>query len=341
MPEPINIEDPKQLTRYLREQGYLPHLVQAHIQNLEGGVSNRTVLVEFGDHCWVLKQALGRLRVSVDWFADPARIQREAHGLRWLQQLAPPGSVPDLVFEDPRNHILGMQAVPRPHENWKTVLLRGQIDPHLVRQFGQLLGNIHSNAYLLQAEMATQFGDRSFFESLRLEPYYAYAANQVPEAAGFLSELIETTRATRLTLVHGDYSPKNILVFAGRLVLLDHEVIHFGDPSFDLGFSLTHLLSKAHHLPERRMAIFQAALLYWETYRGLVGHLDWADRLAERAAHQTLGCLLARVAGRSPLEYLTDEEKRRQQRVVVDIMASPPGSIPELIERFLEGLAGI
>jgi hypothetical protein len=231
LPQTINIEDPEQLTRYLKEKGYLPGQVTPDLQTLQGGVSNRTVLVEFDTTSWVLKQALGQLRVAVEWSADPARIQREALGLRWLQQLTPSGSVPGLVFEDSLNHILAMQAVPQPHKNWKTLLLEGKIDPDLVSQFGKLLGSLHRNAYQRRAELIPLFADRSFFESLRLEPYYAYTASHVPEASEFLSALIELTRKTNLTLVHGDYSPKNILVHTGRLVLLDHEVIHFDPPS--------------------------------------------------------------------------------------------------------------
>ena len=147
--------------------------------------------------------------------------------------------------------------------NWKTVLLAGTLDMDLVRQFGHLLGTIHRRASERRTEIAGVFGDRSVFESLRIEPYYGYTATQVPESARFMTQLIMTVRARGLTLVHGDYSPKNILVYDGRLVLLDHEVIHFGDPAFDLGFSLAHFLSKAHHMRTRREEFAAAAETYW------------------------------------------------------------------------------
>ena len=104
------------------------------------------------------------------------------------------------------------------------------------------------------------FDDRSFFESLRLEPYYLYTATQVPAGRDVpATSWSRDTRERRLTLVHGDYSPKNVLVHDDRLILLDHEVIHWGDPAFDVGFALTHLLSKAHHLPTHREAFARAA----------------------------------------------------------------------------------
>jgi aminoglycoside phosphotransferase (APT) family kinase protein len=173
---------------------------------------------------------------------------------------------------------------------------------------------------------------------LRLEPYYAFAATQVPAAAPFLHGLIEATRAHRLTLVHGDYSPKNILVHGGKLVLLDHEVIHFGDPSFDLGFSLTHLLSKAHHLAGKREAFAAAANVYWQAYLEALGRVAWLEGFEARVVRQTLACLLARVAGRSQFEYLSADERQRQREAAVSLMAQPPKAVPDLVGAFLERL---
>src|SRR5439155_6949025 len=136
--------------------------------------------------------------------------------------------------------------------------LAGRIDLDYVEQFAMILGTIHGRASESTVPLAQIFDDRSFFESLRVEPYYAYTAERVPDARAFLRALIDDTRARRFTLVHGDYSPKNILVHQGRLILLDHEVIHWGDGAFDVGFALTHLLSKANHLPAHRRAFVKA-----------------------------------------------------------------------------------
>src|SRR5262249_4949426 len=147
--------------------------------------------------------------------------------------------------------------------------------------------------------------------------------------------LIESTRARRLALVHGDYSPKNVLVHAERLILLDHEVIHWGDPAFDLGFSLTHLLSKAHHLPAQRAAFAEAARRYWQVYLQTLGRVEWLDGLEMQVVQHTLGCLLARVAGRSPLEYMDVSERERQWAVVIKLIQRPLASVDDLIERFV------
>ena len=333
--QPLDIERHEQLVEYLRASGRIAPTETPQVRTLAGGVSNRTVLVKRASgEAWVLKQALAKLRVKVDWFSDPARIRREALGLRWLEKLAPPGTITPLIFEDERHHLLAMQAVPEPHENWKTMLLRGDVELDHVRQFAHLLGTIHRAASARRDELEPVFADRSFFESLRVEPYYAYTAAQVPEARPFLAGLIEETRSRRYTLVHGDYSPKNILVHDGRLVLLDHEVIHWGDGAFDVGFALTHLLSKMNHLPRSRVVLSGLAIQFHCNYDAALG-IEGGDReLAKVIVRHTLGCMLARVAGKSPLEYLTEPQRQRQLEFVVDAMRSPPATVPALVAAF-------
>jgi 5-methylthioribose kinase len=331
----LDIEQPDALLGYLRAAGRLTADEPATCTVLAGGVSNRTVLVERANgEAWVIKQALAKLRVAEDWFSDPARIQGEALGLIWLARLAPPGTITPLIFEDREQHLLGMQAVPQPHANWKTLLLAGKLTRDHVVQFGHLLGTIHRRSHEFAVEVAPIFENRTFFETLRLEPYYRFTATRHPATAAFFAKLIAETLSTRLSLVHGDYSPKNILVQAGRLVLLDHEVIHFGDPAFDLGFSLTHLLSKALHLPARRSNLLEAVGWYWESYSQSAGEIALLKNLEQRAARHTLACLLARVDGRSPLEYLTPAERARQREIVLSMIADPPTSVLDLTEEF-------
>src|SRR3712207_3234817 len=163
----IDIEQPGALLSYLRGTGRIGVEEDPVVRVLAGGISNRTALVRRPTgEAWVLEQALEKLRVSVDWFSDPERVHREAWGLRWLQELAPPGSITPLVFEDHEHHLLAMEAVPEPHENWKTMLLEGGVRDEHVEQFGRLLGEVHRNAHERREELAPIFEDRSFFESL-------------------------------------------------------------------------------------------------------------------------------------------------------------------------------
>jgi fructosamine-3-kinase len=334
--ETLDIENFAELDTYLQDWA-TPRGGVLSLRNIAGGVSSRTVWVQWRNgEAWVLKQALLRLRVDVDWFSDPARMHREALATRILAMITPTGSIAELIFEDQRHNLLAMQAVPLPHQNWKYELLAGRLQPSHAEQFGTLLGTIHGNSARQLHTLPSDFGDTSFFESLRIEPYYRFTAEQLPQAAGYLKRLIDETRGVQLALVHGDYSPKNILIREGRIVLLDHEVAHLGDPAFDIGFALAHLLSKANHLPERRKGFAQIANIFWACYRlALGGEGVWGE-VEARGVRHALGCLLARVAGRSPLEYLRAEERVRQKTAVMPLLSDPPRTIPALIARFID-----
>jgi len=328
----LDIERPDSLLEYLRAAGRIDPRENPRLQRLAGGVSSRAVLVEreMVGESWVLKQALPKLRVAVDWFSSPERMRREALALRWSAELVPRGSAPTLLWEDPDAHLLAMTAVAQPHVNWKVALLQGRGLEH-AQAFGRLLGTVHRRAWERRREIAVDFADRSFFETLRVEPYYRYTAGRVPAAAAFLGELIEQTERVTETLVHGDFSPKNVLVHDGRLVLLDYEVAHYGDPAFDVGFSSAHLLSKANHLRALETQFARAAEESWNSYRDEIAPTAFAGAVESRAVAHTLACLLARVEGRSPLEYLDERARHRQRVAALALMEARPATMPALV----------
>ena len=332
----FDIEDFEALRNYLTARGCVKLGETVSFTNLRGGVSNRTVKVAWADgHGWVLKQALAKLRVSVDWFSSPERIGVEAKALRCLNQLAPPGTTPAFIFEDMPHYLMGMEAVPEEHENWKTVLLSGRIISDHFEQFGLLLGTIHRRSSESISEVSELFADTTYFENLRLEPYYLYTAQRIADANLFLNALAQETLHHKDCLVHGDFSPKNTLIYHNKLILLDYEVVHFGDPAFDVGFALTHFLSKAHHLAKDRARLATVAEVFWQVYCKEIARLNWAAALEPRVVRHTLGCLLARVAGKSPLDYLAPEEVRRQRDLVLALMVKPPTTVPDLMAEFV------
>jgi len=336
----VDIEDHTALLDWLRTTERVPRTAVPRFETLRGGVSNRTVKVEFDDApSWVIKQGLEKLRVDVDWFCDPARVHREAAGLRCLQKLLPVGRVPEFVDEDMECHVLIMTAAPRPHANWKSMLMAGDVQMAHAFQFGQLLGMIHRRGLEQRETIESKFADRSYFESLRLEPYYAYPADNHPEVSEFLRSLLDETRRRRLTLVHGDFSPKNILVHNDQLILLDHEVIHWGDPAFDIGFALTHLLSKAFFHVDRRFDFVSAATKFWQAYASTISGSSLPADLQSSAVRHTIGCLIARTVGRSPLEYLTANHREIQLQAATHLAHNAPPSVAELIHSFPQRVA--
>lgn len=333
----IDIENREQLLPYLQARGWMAGESNPDITLLTGGVSNRAVLIDDGERAMVLKQALEKLRVKVDWFSPVERIHREALGLRWLQQIEPAGSVPGFIFEDFEQHILAMTAVKNPHQNWKNELLEGRIAKDLFMQCGKLLGQIYRLSQKQKKELSVSFARTDYFESLRVEAYYVYSARQVPEVAPFLTDLAREALTHKESIVHGDFSPKNFLIYQGRLCLLDHEVIHWGDPAFDIGFILAHFLSKAHHLPKYRESLVQNSRIFLDAFQEEAAPFtpDWE----ERSVRHTLGCLLARVAGRSQMEYLDAVEKQRQQEAVCQLIRQPGRSLVQLMDDFVSRIS--
>ena len=333
----IDVENYDALIGYLRDARRISPTEAPAVRNLSGGVSNKTlVLTRSTGESWVIKQALSKLRVQSDWFSNPARSHVEANGLRHLPRVAPEGTITPLIFEDRAQCLLAMAAVPQPHQNWKQRLLEGHVEPQYFRQFAELLGSIHRESSKSAHEFSSLFTAKQYFESLRLEPYYQHSATVVPEAAFFLNKLVRSTLSRSDALVHGDASPKNVLIHNDRLILLDHEVLHFGDPAFDIGFSLTHFLSKALHLPEHRREFEEAVRLFWEVYCTQVRDMPWFTDLTKRAPQHTLASLLARVCGRSPLEYLRPQERLIQKRVVLELIGEQRWSLDDVIIGFLQ-----
>ncbi len=332
----LDIEQPTQLAEYLRAMGRIGEKEVPQMRVLTGGVSHRGVLVlRRKGEPWLLKQAREIPGVAVDWHANPRRLEREALGLRYLAELLPPGSVPELLFEDREHHVLAMTAVPRPHANWKSLLLHGQLEREHVVQFGEMLAAIHRSSHERHAELFQVFKDRSLFELLRVEQYYLYSAEHCPAASKFLRDLVAHTRVVRQALVHGAYCPGNIMVHDGRLILLDQEIIHFGDPAFDLGFAVSHFLSTTHHLIPQHAALVTGMADFWRIYSEALGGVPWGGSIGPRAVKHTLACLLAGVVGRSPLGYFDPAERMGQAEVALELMQNPPEDVPVLIDAFL------
>ena len=318
----------KSAARYLQRRGI--GLTAPRISELGGGVSNTVLLVESDTRRLVLKQALAKLRVEQDWRADRDRIFRESAALRKLSRQFPEGSLPTVVFEDRDNFIYVMTAAAAHSVCWKELLMNGEIDVGTAERVGELLALMASVSWREPA-WELEFGDQTVFDQLRIDPYSRATARKHPDLAPAAARLIEESRARRVGLTHGDWSPKNFLVDGNQVMAIDFEVIHFGDPAFDSAFLLNHLLLKSFHRPQWAGLYAQAADGFWRKYLAGVPGEGWI----EPATLQHLGWLmLARVDGKSPAEYLRDTSVQdRVRRFARDLIVSPPGSVAEVFER--------
>ncbi len=316
---------------YLRERGAIGIHEAVELRELAGGVSNTVLLVHRPDSPggdFVLKQALPRLKVQQEWLCSIERIWREVEVLEICGSLLASGgrkpldtnlpapwktTVPKVLFSDRPNYCYAMTAAPDGHQTWKEHLLAGQADPSIAAACGELLGKLHAGSWT-NVDLAKRLEDRTFFDSLRLDPYYRRLAVVHPDLAGILNKLVADTYATRLSLVHGDFSPKNLLIATGKIWLIDFEVGHFGDPAFDLGFFLTHLALKALRAGERRGEYLQLVKVFWGSYQAeLLTAVTPAELtgVSRRSALHWSACMLARIDGKSPVDYLTTEQQRQ------------------------------
>jgi 5-methylthioribose kinase len=301
------------------------------VNELTGGVSNVVLRVEIaGRSPIVIKQCRERLRVAMPWHARLDRIWAERAALDLLAAVLPAGMVPEVLFEDRPNYLFAMTCAPDDSVTWKSLLMDGQTDPSIAAELGRALGTIHAEAPRHPALRQT-LADTSLFDELRIDPYYRTTARAHPDLRPLFEALIasmDISRAER-TLVLGDFSPKNILVHREGLILLDFECAHCGDAAFDLGFFLTHLVLKAIHFESRPPGTAQRYLeltnQFWTAYLARVKAGSWrpAD-LVPRAIAHTAACMLARVDGKSPVEYLGPDTRDIARRLAIEALRSRP-----------------
>ncbi len=313
----------------------------ATAQSLGGGVSNVVVRVDTSGRPGrlVLKQSLPRLRVAQEWLADPERIYREAASLQYLAGVLPASALPKVVHEDRENCLFVMTAAPAEGVNWKDALLAGNVDTDVAKRVGALLGGIHQHSSVTDdriPEELEQFADQRCFVQLRIDPYHRATAAVHPELANAIEIEAQRMLNRRLALVHGDYSPKNVIVAgsgaAAEVFLLDFEVAHLGNPVFDPAFMLNHLTLKAIHQPRLAGEYNAAARSFWSAYLNNAGPLAADLPQFERETIRQLGVLLlARIDGKSPAEYITsDEPKQRAKKLAKGILSGALAQLHQL-----------
>jgi 5-methylthioribose kinase len=312
------------------------------VRELGGGVSNVVLLIEWPgnpERRWVGKQSLGKLRVKDDWRSDRQRILREAEALQALRPVLGSAALPEVIHVDKESFVLIMTAAPPGSLAWKDLLLGRRADAAVAREAALLLAKM-INESARNRKLERQFEDRTVFDQLRIDPYYRTTASRHPQLRREFDDLIATSLAVRTALVHGDYSPKNMLVRGASIFLIDFEVVHWGDPSFDAAFLLNHLFLKAFHQPQGEKLFLGLVREFWGTLRkalarNFFGQPGFAGFEALTVRH--LGALmLARIDGKSPVEYIQDEEtKNRARQAAAQILAKPPQELAGAIEIFL------
>ena len=309
---------------YLTKRGIISG--SAEVEELTGGVSNVVLGIKSGDKDLVLKQALPQLKVAAVWKADQRRAIVEANGMKLLHSITP-DSVPDLIDLDPEEFTLTMDRLPRECTVWKTDLLEGVIKPSVGKDLGRTLATWH-NFGANSKEALDAYMEDSLFDQLRVTPFYRAVAKVNPALDKRIQELITEITTIKITLVHGDFSPKNIMITgADKPIILDFEVMHTGNPVFDLGFVSAHLLCKYLRIEDsaQRELLRESAITFINSYAQTCN-----IPVTTSLPHHVAVIALARVEGVSPVNYLDEAAKTRVQSVTKAAIANPSATFEGL-----------
>lgn len=332
---------------YLEEMQHLSPEEEVSAEALAWGVSNIVIRIdrEAGDD-FVIKQSRKQLRTQAEWFSQLERIWRELEVMQELQYLLPAGVVPRVLFEDRDNYLFAMEAIDKNHKVWKAELLDGKFDLSIASRLGRYLGAIHRLSFQSQ-QFQDRWGDWTIFDQLRIDPFYRFIIKAHPEIKGWVDDLITEMGDNRICLVLADFSPKNILISGDQIHLVDFETAHYGDPAFDLGFFLSHLMLKAVFFRERGAHCIQLVESFWEQYLAEIHPLsDSGEKEAFKMSQQELerrtirhlaACMLSRVDGKSTVDYLGEPDLQDQVRsFALSLILDPPSTIHQSTLRLSE-----
>jgi aminoglycoside phosphotransferase (APT) family kinase protein len=321
---------------FLRESGLAGAGERPAIEALAGGVSSDIWRVSLACGPVCVKRALPRLRVAQVWEAP---VERNRYERLWLQTVAAiaPAAVPKVLAHDDAGFFAMEYLEPERYPVWKALLRDGMADAAFASQVGGILAAIHSRTSG-KSDLAETFATDASFHAIRLEPYLLATAARHPDLAETLTALARRTAATRCCLVHGDVSPKNILAGPQGPVFLDAECAWYGDPAFDLAFCLNHLLLKCLWTPSATEGFLRCFSILSEAY---LDRIDFEDRSALEARTATLlpGLFLARVDGKSPVEYLNEVDRGCVRQQARDWLRRQPGSLGSLRDEWRRACA--
>jgi aminoglycoside phosphotransferase (APT) family kinase protein len=327
-------------------RGIIDALDRMHLLNgamprgepLAGGVSSDIWRIDLPSGPICIKRALPKLRVAADWQAP---VERNIYEARWMKIVnqAVPKATPALLGQDEASGTLAMAYLPpERYPLWKAMLRDGVVDVAFAASVASTLGRIHAET-AASPSLARQFETDAIFRDIRLEPYLTQTGRAHPDLAERMRVLTETTLANKHALVHGDVSPKNILCGPDGPVFLDAECAWWGDPAFDLAFCLNHLMLKCLWVPACRLALLDGFRAMTAAYLPFVRWEPPMD-LESRAAHLLPALFLARVDGKSPVEYITLNEQRDKVRSVARrLIADPPDRLADVAAAWKKEIA--
>ncbi len=288
---------------------------------------------------WVVKQARPALERFPEYRVSTHRILVEARYYETVAAFDGAGVCPRVLAFDPEARVLVLEDL-GDVERLDGALACGADATPAARRVAAFLGAVHACSRGLDLaerfrndEMQRLHGDHVFHlpyreNNLPLSPARRARAEAIRRDRA-LVERIDAAYARYLeprgVLVHGDVQAGNVLLAPRGAVLLDAEIAHLGDPAFDVGVFLAHLLGPGLARGATDLAALETA---WRAYADAAGEAAPPFRDAARIAGIEL---LRRAIGAAGAAW--SESDAAVERVIdagVSLTASPPDCLDDL-----------
>jgi hypothetical protein len=287
----------------------------ASVTTLEGGISSETLAVQLPTGSYVVKRALSQLRVEEEWRADPERIFAEGEALEWFNDLTPEYAPRPLAAVE-KSWALLLPMAPSPSPDLRRIILDSPLlfQEEAARTLGKILFEWH--AADPGKALGSRLDDITRLTDLRVDPFYRDMAGRWASHQKVIYALAEELLEVRTAVVHGDFTPKNVLILPdGGLWVIDSEVSHIGNPVIDTAAMVAHLLLK--QVLYRKDAHIHATLR--RAQKAFLSELGPESCPSSLGGH--VGLFMAvRVAGRAQVPYLSEELRSAASQIARDLL---------------------
>lgn len=303
----IDISVEEELIAYLKERKLINNEIGCNIEYCKGGVSGTVALINDKDNLMLIKQALNRLKVQEEWISNPIRAKIEYDCNNILYSIIPEYILRPYFFDE-LNNIFCREAAPVNFRMWKNDLINGKLDFQIATKYIDSISRIH-NICADDNNVKQTFKNIDIFNELRLCPYIEFTVKKHPKYKEFANKVLIELREEKITLVHGDYSPKNVMIYGNKMYIMDFEVAHYGNPAFDLAFLSNHFILKAIKMKRFAESFLNMYEYCIQRYFDNVNYMD-KNKLENCFIRTLCLMLIARVDGKSPVEYITNENDK-------------------------------
>ena len=253
--------DEANLPDYLAKLDLLPPGEELRVEPAGEGNINwvRRVRAPRSGRSLVVKQARPALERFPEYRASTERIVFEARYYETVRPLDREGICPQVLWFDAAQRVLVLEDLGAA-ERLDAALARGADVGPVVRALGAFLGAVHAATgadagrplagRFANDEMRRLHGDHIFQLPYRANDFPLSEALRDTARAiwrdGRLRARIDAAYTRYLepegALLHADVQPTNVLLAPGGPKLLDAEIAHVGDPAFDVGVLVGHLV---------------------------------------------------------------------------------------------------